>query len=519
VIAPQRNAPCQPLSEIQLNVVICRDALPQFGFELISSGRLVISVPSAILQLFVAVVNQFHKHTTLVRVDLPLLGKSFRDGASINEVSNPFPHDLFGGRSLVVDTIVRFFRPEFKPRGNYRCAVHVIKPLGPVNERDISVLVGKEFTPSRAQWALAAMDGNVGRAEDFQITGATIAKLSHALEYEELPLMYLVFEICEAFFDLTDHCCMCGKDLGVKGVKQALCPDPFCLFGFLDIGVGSSVITELHRGRAAADVVISPASVANNPLGQVKDGSADLLANALAQSPQFWNELPPVQQMTKVESDSVLIKMIGRWYYEILSRILFSNRTHLIPLPDHLKMQERARATDQFLAVISSPERELTFRQKKAQYGAFYIWHRSPATSWLSILQNGLGVRPHGRIIASFGNCYRGCLRLRRDGESMMPGFPPDGTRPARQGSDGVHDRWFEKLMGTIIFLGASGHELRHAGLDLWERLLLDGDHHPEQTHHGPLRVQVRDVPYDISFFPNLPPSRDHVPASHFQPC
>jgi poly [ADP-ribose] polymerase 6/8 len=70
-----------------------------------------------------------------------------------------------------------------------------------------------------------------------------------------------------SFFDLTDHCCMCGKDLGIKGVKQALCPDPFCLFGFLDIGVGSSVITELHRDQAAADLVISPASVANNPLG------------------------------------------------------------------------------------------------------------------------------------------------------------------------------------------------------------------------------------------------------------
>jgi hypothetical protein len=61
--------------------------------------------------------------------------------------------------------------------------------------------------------------------------------------------------------------------------------------------------------------------------------------------------------MTKVESDSVLIKMIARGYYEILRRILFSNRIHLIHLPDHLKIQERASATDQFLAVISSPER------------------------------------------------------------------------------------------------------------------------------------------------------------------
>jgi hypothetical protein len=194
-----------------------------------------------------------------------------------------------------------------------------------------------------------------------------------------------------------------------------------CLFGFRDIGVGASVIAELRRDPSAADLVISLASVSTNPWAQyaaqgsnMKDASADLPVALLQKNPQFWRQLPAVAHMIAMGTDANLVQTIGRPYYEILRGILMSNRTHLIHLTDRLKINECAKETDQFLAVISSPERELAFRQKKAQYGAHWLWHGSPATSWLSILQNGLGLAAQGIVwhasisTVSFGYSAKG---------------------------------------------------------------------------------------------------------------
>jgi hypothetical protein len=456
--------PAAPLlvSVLTESCEMCREMLPTFKVEQRGYDRLLISVPSSILPLSLSVANRFNMHPVLVDVDLTLSNNSFRAPAHINDVSNPYLGPSFGGWALVVDRLAGFFTPRFRPKPDYRCKVYILSPVGNASDRAIAQLVQEGFPLDAAQRALVLTRGDVKKAEDFLMTGATSFQAPDMLyEYEDCPLIYLIFEICDAFFNLIDHCCMCGSDLGVQGVKLSLCSKPMCVFAFRDIGVGASVIAELGRDPSAADLVISLASLSTNPwaayaaqnptYANMKDASADLPVALLEKNPQFWERLPAVGQMLSMGTDANLVQAIGRSYYEILRGILLSNRTHLIHLTDQLKIRECAKETDQFLVVISSPERELAFRQKKAQYGAHWLWHGSPPTSWLSILQNGLGLAAQGIVwhaalsTVSFGysgkggviaNKYKGS---RYNGALSLIGLVESVKGPGLQGSGQVY--------------------------------------------------------------------------------
>jgi hypothetical protein len=54
------------------------EAIPQFGFELMDYGRLMISIPSAVRPLSLAVANQLHRQAMLARFDLAVLGRLHR---------------------------------------------------------------------------------------------------------------------------------------------------------------------------------------------------------------------------------------------------------------------------------------------------------------------------------------------------------------------------------------------------------------------------------------------------------
>jgi hypothetical protein len=109
------------------------------------------------------------------------------------------------------------------------------------------------------------------------MTGATTANSPATLEDKEIPLLYLVFEICEVLFDLTQHCCMSGKGLGIK---LALCPNPSA-----SLDSGTSTAARISSPGFAADLIISLASVSNHPSGQVNGEGANLPVNRLSQSP------------------------------------------------------------------------------------------------------------------------------------------------------------------------------------------------------------------------------------------
>jgi poly [ADP-ribose] polymerase 6/8 len=459
------------------NLDICRQVFPTFTFEQLDSDRFTVVVPSSILPRSLAVVNQFDRHPILVRVDVTLLNDSFRASAMIHDISHPLLGVSFCGRPLVVDAIRRFFSASFRPHSRYRCQVYVMEPIARPSDMSLARLVSEGHPVDAARRALVLTGGDISHAEDFLMTGATTFRPPEiGFTYDDCPLIYLIFEICEAFFNLTDHCCICGKDLGVQGVKASLCDSPVCLFGFRDIGVGSSVITELRRDPIAADLLISLASVSMAPFGtyfieiactkvtaRPTEGQADLPVRLLANHPNFWNELPPIAVMITRGTDAALIQMIGTDNYEILRGILLSNKTHLIHLPDELKVKECAAQTDQFFAIISSPERELAFRTLKAKHRASYLWHGSPASSWMSILQNGLGLASQGVVYhspysttslgysgkGSFPNKYR---ESQYKGAPILLGLVESVTGQGfKQGSEGPQEYTQSDFNGIVL--------------------------------------------------------------------
>jgi hypothetical protein len=211
---------------------------------------------------------------------------------------------------------------------------------------------------------------------------------------EDCPLAFLVLEAVDALLSLCDHCCVCGADLGLSGIKPTVCSNSLCLFSLANIGVGSSLCNEIRRDPAAVDFLVSLASAAL---------PAQLLSPPLppplaADAARFFERLPPIASLTAYSTDAELVGAIGRPFTEILRFILGSNRTHLVSLPPELNIDNSTktvvRATEQFLCVSAGRETEAQFQNRKSKQGSVYLCHGSPVMSWHSILQNGRGKHP-----------------------------------------------------------------------------------------------------------------------------
>jgi hypothetical protein len=104
-----------------------------------------------------------------------------------------------------------------------------------------------------------------------------------------------------------------------------------------------------------------------------KETTAELPQKMFKENIEFWTRVPSVAEMRECMNDRELRQMIGKKDREILRSILLSNGIHLIHLPQELKIKERADTTDQFLSIISSPEKELMFREKKEEHDVLYL--------------------------------------------------------------------------------------------------------------------------------------------------
>jgi poly [ADP-ribose] polymerase 6/8 len=94
---------------------------------------------------------------------------------------------------------------------------------------------------------------------------------------------------------------------------------------------------------------------------------------------------PSIQEIVNLYSnDSQLSKIFHQNEFSLLRWILFSNRAHLISLPEHLKLKEFPQHR-QFLSLISNPSAEIKFQAKAKKHG-------SAGERWHAIFRNGLKV-------------------------------------------------------------------------------------------------------------------------------
>ena len=365
--------------------------LPNIPITLSDDDSYELQIPTSILPLSMQAVYGFYREKTLLNVKLHLAPScDWKEKPDLLEYSNPIFGQNFIGKPLIQDVFNKFFSPDYTPNSVYRSYPFVFPSRITPNPELIQFLVNRGIEMSIAENALSQCNNNLQQAQEFILTGKQPDFIIMDSLYEKCPLAYLVLEIAEALFDVQDHCCICRKQLDSPGIKPSTCDNKMCVFAFEQIGVGNSVYQEIARDSSAADLLVSMFSAALGTPYLTPAPPQDLLMVA----PQVLSTLPSMSAIaTSFQNDTEMIKHLGQSTVDLLRWILLSNRSHIITLPEQLKLSDISRKSTQFLSLISTPDAEKKFAEnaKKAK-GFVYLWHGSSGDRWYSILRNGLKI-------------------------------------------------------------------------------------------------------------------------------
>jgi hypothetical protein len=254
-------------------------------------------------------------------------------------------------------------------------------------------------------------------AQDFLNTGVLPGHITVTVpvSYVQYPSIYLLLEVADAFLDLQDHCCIYGKAIH-PGLKPTTCDEGLCAFQAQQIGIGMSVCQELSRDLRVADLLVSSLSAAIGT--KYYNPRVPVLADAVVLS--TLDKLPPMNVLSQSCSSDVNLSVAtgSESAMQILRWVLLSNRSHLISLPASLRLKQFA-GTEQFMTLLSSPEREEVFNDLKGRFGSMYLWHGSGAENWHSILRTGLKNFSNTDLMKC-GACYgSGIYFARSSGTSL----------------------------------------------------------------------------------------------------
>ena len=378
------------------NINLCKAFFIGFQFELVRANTILFKIPTSILPLSVSVVNGFHDSPYLIECKIELSSKNpYSSRPYFFKITNPTYDETFPGSILIKNRYSNFFSPTYKPSANYRCQNYVLAPQVTADSEKIAstieTLVYEGFTEKQAKKALLFCSYDVNKARDYLISGLLPqTNFPIPLKYSDCPLFYLILELCEAFFDMGDCCCVCGKKLGVYHLKPACCDKEQCQYSFLNLGVGTNIIGEIKRDPLATDFLIVLAGAAciapqNPPVFEPSPNSSGIKF-----SKTFFEKLPSMKNIcNRCNTDRDLKELIGENNYEILRFFILANKAQLITLPEKVQVQIGSNSK-QFLITSVSPESELIFRSKRELHGVKWLWHGSRAERWYRILHTGL---------------------------------------------------------------------------------------------------------------------------------
>jgi hypothetical protein len=151
------------------------------------------------------------------------------------------------------------------------------------------------------------------------------------------------------------------------------------------MGIGSNVVSELRRDPLSVDLILCLAAAACGT--KFLDPAPNADQEALR---AFFLTLPGTREMSSYSSDGELARAIGLAHFSILRFFIMANQSHLVHLPDNLKLQEAGQVKHQFLIAIASLEKEQRLSEFKKRHGKMYLWHGSTLNRWYSILHHGL---------------------------------------------------------------------------------------------------------------------------------
>lgn len=376
--------------DLRKNIDYCTKSIPYIAFKPEDSPTIVsFEISNAFLPKSTLHINNFDQNDILLKIRIETQGSWKRCPKSIH-ISNPIYGNNFIGKHLIDKRIRSFFTIKYRPLCIYISQDYVVLPDCTPDDSKIAQLLDLGYDISESNKALQLTRNDFDQALKYlqAKTEENETNRSNFL-FDEYPLFYLILEITEVFFKLSDHCCICGRHLDISGIRPMVCDDKMCNFSFIQIGVGANIISEIKRDPMANDLLISLASAAF----QTKFFNPKPPDFEEFEFSRFFKTLPGMNFLANhCDNDQQLRKLLkDEKMFEILRFLILANKSHMITLNQpEIKIKECMDHTIQFLLTIASPEFEIDFQRKKKKFGSVYLWHGSPVERWYSILHNGL---------------------------------------------------------------------------------------------------------------------------------
>jgi hypothetical protein len=314
------------------------------------------------------------------------------------------------------------------------------------------------------------------KAREFLLTGVlSVDRWKPQLPdaaFADSALLYFILEITEAIFKLQTHCFVCGAPLGLSVLRPSLCDKKICFFAATEIGLCSSVATEIKSDPVVADFLVSLASAAHG----TKWFNPPLPEQLEPHAKSFFKKCPAMSFFNGMRSDAEIVDAIGKEHYDILRFILLSNRSTIVELSARLKMPESGEAAEQLLCVNAIPELELAFKQK-AHGKSIWLWHGSTASRWHSILHTGLRDLGSTPDQINGGASYFGPGVYQSQFSSLSIGYAgsQNPTLGAQNAISYANSRFGNNLLVMALCENVPGPNLRQVAHDEWTQQEPDG--------------------------------------------
>ena len=315
---------------LQKNVDFCKKSFSIIRFKPSLPTVISFQIANSFLPKSILHINNFDKNQILCEISIETSG-SWKDKPHSIHISNPTFGNNFIGKNLIDKRIRSFFKQNFRPSPFYLSQNYVITSNIIPDDYKIARLFDLGYELEESVQALKIFHNDFDQAFKFLETGINTNELEIlSVNFNQYPLFYLILEVTEIFFELSDHCCICERPLEISGIRPMVCTDKICNFSFTEIGVSANIIGEIKRDPIANDLLISLASTTY----QTKFFNPKPTNYSIIEFTQFFQNLPSMQQLAySCNNDHELRKYLRNdLMFEILKFLILANKSHIITL-------------------------------------------------------------------------------------------------------------------------------------------------------------------------------------------
>lgn len=373
-------------------------------------GEITFSLFSCVLPMYQRDSFGF-KDCDIAEITIQLDNYNWNKPPKSISVKNTKYQKLFVGHRHIVETIENFFTPGYREKDKYACAAYILQSNKPVSSELVNKLTSERFDINVVRNLLSNTDNSYSLAREAMIFGKNDIECSQlqSIKYESAQAIYLLLELYETFFNLQNHCYICGEELDFVNIKPSCCNKQTCINNFIDPRFGIPLIIELQRDPTVADLLISSFANADYiDMMQILHYNDNKLSIQYDDCKTIFSKLESVTDLIiNYNTESDLYQHLQSIFpsklndlYTLIRRILFSNRYQFISIPEKLQPQiwsqtetKNTMYQRQFLVITADSAKEKAFAKNKSPGSdSLLLFHGSRARNWMLILRNGLKI-------------------------------------------------------------------------------------------------------------------------------